>query len=66
MRRHPRRQRTHPAAGKRALDVAVSALGLLGSAPVLLPVMRLVWRQDGHSPSTSLSASGRTARGSVW
>jgi lipopolysaccharide/colanic/teichoic acid biosynthesis glycosyltransferase len=35
---------------KRLFDVVVSALGLLAASPVLLPVMFLVWRQDGHSP----------------
>lgn len=63
MRRHPRRQRTHPAAGKRALDVAVAALGLLGSAPVLLPVMYLVWRQDGHSPFYVAERVGKDGEG---
>lgn len=63
MRRHPRRQRTHPAAGKRALDVTVSALGLLGSAPVLLPVMYLVWRQDAHSPFYVAERVGKDCEG---
>lgn len=35
---------------KRLFDIVVSALGLLAASPVLLPVMFLVWRQDGHSP----------------
>lgn len=35
---------------KRLFDVACSALGLLLTSPILLPVMFLVWRQDGHSP----------------
>ncbi len=35
---------------KRVFDVLASAAGLLLSAPVVLPVMFLVWRQDGHSP----------------
>jgi lipopolysaccharide/colanic/teichoic acid biosynthesis glycosyltransferase len=35
---------------KRLFDVCVSAFGLLVFTPVLLPVMFLVWRQDGASP----------------
>jgi lipopolysaccharide/colanic/teichoic acid biosynthesis glycosyltransferase len=35
---------------KRALDVLGSAFGLIVAAPVLLPVMLLVWLQDFHSP----------------
>ena len=35
---------------KRVLDVLASIIGLLVAAPVILPVMWLVWRQDGHSP----------------
>jgi len=35
---------------KRLLDISVSIIGLLVATPVLLPVMFLVWRQDGHSP----------------
>lgn len=35
---------------KRLLDIFVALCGLVVSAPVLLPVMFLVWRQDGHSP----------------
>lgn len=35
---------------KRLFDVIVSMAGLLLTSPVLLPVMFLVWRQDGHSP----------------
>lgn len=35
---------------KRLFDILVSAFGLLIASPVLLPVMFLVWRQDGHSP----------------
>lgn len=35
---------------KRLLDIILSATGLLLASPVLLPVMFLVWRQDGHSP----------------
>lgn len=35
---------------KRLFDIVASFIGLLCAAPVLLPVMFLVWRQDGHSP----------------
>ena len=35
---------------KRLLDICVSLIGLLALSPVLLPVIFLVWRQDGHSP----------------
>lgn len=35
---------------KRLFDVLASFFGLLVASPVLLPVMFLVWRQDGHSP----------------
>ena len=35
---------------KRLFDVIASFFGLLMASPVLLPVMFLVWRQDGHSP----------------
>lgn len=35
---------------KRLFDIVASLLGLLIASPVLLPVMFLVWRQDGHSP----------------
>jgi lipopolysaccharide/colanic/teichoic acid biosynthesis glycosyltransferase len=35
---------------KRIFDVVVSFVGLVVAAPILLPVMFLIWRQDGHSP----------------
>lgn len=35
---------------KRLFDFVASLFGLLIASPVLLPVMFLVWRQDGHSP----------------
>ena len=35
---------------KRLFDIAVSLIGLLCAAPVVLPVMALVWWQDGYSP----------------
>lgn len=35
---------------KRLLDILLSSFGLIAASPVLLPVMFLVWKQDGHSP----------------
>lgn len=35
---------------KRSLDIVLSLAGLLAIAPLLLPVMLLVWLQDRHSP----------------
>lgn len=35
---------------KRLFDIVISTLGLLVAAPVLLPVMFLIWKQDRHSP----------------
>jgi len=35
---------------KRLFDIIASFIGLVVSAPVLLPVAFLVWRQDGFSP----------------
>jgi lipopolysaccharide/colanic/teichoic acid biosynthesis glycosyltransferase len=35
---------------KRLFDILASATGLLFAAPILLPVMFLVWWQDKHSP----------------
>lgn len=45
---------------KRLLDIVLACLGLLLSAPLLLPVMLMVWLQDGHSP---LYMAPRIARG---
>lgn len=47
---------------KRLLDVVVSAVGLVLSAPVILPVMFLVWRQDRHSPFYVAERVGRRGR----
>jgi lipopolysaccharide/colanic/teichoic acid biosynthesis glycosyltransferase len=44
---------------KRLFDFTASALGLLLSSPVLLPVMFLVWLQDKHSPFYVASRVGR-------
>jgi lipopolysaccharide/colanic/teichoic acid biosynthesis glycosyltransferase len=35
---------------KRIFDIVGAIAGLMLSAPIVLPVMLLVWRQDGHSP----------------
>lgn len=45
---------------KRLFDIVLSSIGLLIASPVLLPVIFLVWRQDGHSP---FYIAPRTARG---
>lgn len=34
----------------RALDIFVAGIGLLVTAPILLPMMFLIWWQDRHSP----------------
>jgi lipopolysaccharide/colanic/teichoic acid biosynthesis glycosyltransferase len=44
---------------KRLFDITLSAIGLLVASPVLLPVMFLVWRQDGYSPFYVAQRSGR-------
>lgn len=35
---------------KRLFDVTCALVGLLLASPVILPVMFLIWREDGHSP----------------
>lgn len=35
---------------KRLLDILLSSVGLILASPILLPVIFLVWKQDGHSP----------------
>lgn len=35
---------------KRLLDIVLSTAGLILTSPVMLPVMFLIWRQDGFSP----------------
>jgi lipopolysaccharide/colanic/teichoic acid biosynthesis glycosyltransferase len=47
---------------KRTLDVIVSSAGLLISAPVLLPVMFLIWLEDRHSPFYIAERVGLEAR----
>lgn len=47
---------------KRLFDIAVAVAALVVSAPVILPVMFLVWRQDGFSPfyvAPRVGAGGR-------
>lgn len=47
---------------KRAFDIVVSFIGLILISPVILPVMFLVWRQDGFSPfyvAPRVGAGGR-------
>lgn len=43
---------------KRFFDFIAALVGLLVASPVLLPVMFLVWRQDGHSPFYVAERSG--------
>jgi lipopolysaccharide/colanic/teichoic acid biosynthesis glycosyltransferase len=47
---------------KRALDVTLSALGLLLAAPLLVPVAAAIWAQDGHSPFYVAPRTGRGGR----
>ncbi len=50
---------------KRALDFFLSFCGLILASPVLLPVMFLVWRQDGNSPfyvASRIGVDGREFR----
>jgi len=47
---------------KRLLDVFASIMGLVVFSPVLLPVMFLVWRQDGHSPFYVAPRVGKNER----
>jgi lipopolysaccharide/colanic/teichoic acid biosynthesis glycosyltransferase len=44
---------------KRLFDIAVAVVGLVAASPVILPVMFLVWRQDGHSPFYVAQRSGK-------
>ena len=43
----------------RAFDATAAALGLLVLSPLLLVVLVLVWRQDGHSPFYVADRAGR-------
>lgn len=51
-----------PGAVKRGFDIAVSLAALLASAPVLVPVTLLVWRQDKHSPFYVAERIGKDRR----
>ena len=44
---------------KRIFDITASTFGLVMASPVLLPVMFLVWKQDGHSPFYVATRVGR-------
>lgn len=47
---------------KRIFDIVGSFVGLLLASPILLPVMFLVWRQDGHSPFYVAPRTGKNER----
>lgn len=47
---------------KRLFDIIASTFGLIVASPVLLPVMFLVWRQDGHSPFYVAPRVGKNER----
>lgn len=47
---------------KRLFDLIASLFGLLLASPILIPVMFLVWRQDGHSPFYVAPRVGRNGK----
>ena len=47
---------------KRLVDFVLALVGLLAAAPVLLPVMFLVWRQDCYSPFYIAPRVGKDGR----
>ena len=47
---------------KRLFDIVGSTAGLVVAAPILLPVMFLVWKQDGHSPFYVAPRVGRSGK----
>jgi lipopolysaccharide/colanic/teichoic acid biosynthesis glycosyltransferase len=47
---------------KRIFDIAAGGVGLLLTAPILLPVTFLVWLQDRHSPFYVASRTGRNEK----
>lgn len=47
---------------KRLIDVCLALVGLTVASPVLLPVMFLVWRQDGYSPFYIAPRVGKDGR----
>lgn len=48
---------------KRGFDIIASLAGLIAASPILLPVMFLVWRQDGFSPFYVAPRTGKNDRG---
>src|SRR5947207_997277 len=44
---------------KRLFDIVCSTAGLILTSPILLPVMLLIWRQDGFSPFYVAARVGR-------
>ncbi|MEE8056414.1 MAG: sugar transferase [Pseudomonadales bacterium] len=46
----------------RLFDIVASAFGLILLSPLLLPVMFLVWKQDGHSPFYVAPRVGKNER----
>jgi len=46
---------------KRLVDILASFFGLLIFSPILLPVMFLVWKEDGKSPFYIASRSGKNS-----
>lgn len=47
---------------KRLFDIVGSSLGLLAASPILLPVIFLVWKQDGYSPFYVAPRVGRSGK----
>jgi lipopolysaccharide/colanic/teichoic acid biosynthesis glycosyltransferase len=47
---------------KRTIDIGISAIGLLATAPVLAPAMLLIWLQDGRTPLYMAPRVGRGGR----
>lgn len=47
---------------KRFFDFLISAVGLILASPILLPVMFMVWIQDGHSPFYVAPRVGKNER----
>jgi lipopolysaccharide/colanic/teichoic acid biosynthesis glycosyltransferase len=47
---------------KRSFDIVAGALGLVLTAPILVPMMLLVWAQDRHSPFYVAARTGRQAK----
>lgn len=47
---------------KRLFDIVISAVGLLSTSVIMLPVMFLIWRQDGFSPFYIAPRTGKDNR----